>query len=116
MAERDRRLLAPDLMDDDDEDLTEEEKEIKKIREMVEEWRAEAKREQKPVRLPTSECSRTLLFSWSSLTGRCNRRRSVPFMLRNIWTGALLLFSLLMWVGVVSSGRHRLCPNPELTF
>lgn len=52
LADRDRRLLAPDLVDDEDADETPEEKEFKRIKEMVQEWKAEAKRDKKPVKLP----------------------------------------------------------------
>lgn len=72
LADRDRRLLAPELLEEDEE-LSEEERELKRIKELVGEWKAEAKRDSKPLKLPT-----------------------MPFMLRNIWTGALLLFSFLM--------------------
>lgn len=78
LAERDRRLLAPDADDDDDDDdETEQEREFRRIKSMVEVWKREAKRDPKgkPVRLPT-----------------------MPFMLRNIWTSALVLFSVLMCV------------------
>lgn len=46
--------------------------EITRIRNTLREWRAEAARHGKPLRLPV-----------------------VPFLLRNIWMGALLLFSVL---------------------
>lgn len=78
LAERDRRLLAPDSNGEEDEDdfvETEQEQEFRKIKKMVEGWKLEAKLDpqNKPVRLPT-----------------------MPFMLRNIWTSALVLFSVLM--------------------
>lgn len=47
--------------------------EIMKIREMVREWKAEAARQGKPLKLPR-----------------------MPFMLRNIWTAALVLFGVIM--------------------
>jgi len=46
---------------------------VSRFRELVRKWKAEARRQGRPLKL---------LF--------------MPFMLRNIWTGALLLFSLLM--------------------
>lgn len=52
---------------DEDEDA-----EITRIRHTVREWRADAARKGEPLRLPV-----------------------MPFLLRNIWTGALLLFTLL---------------------
>ncbi|CDZ98468.1 Sucrose transporter and related proteins [Phaffia rhodozyma] len=73
LADRDRRLLAPDLLEDGDEDETPEEKEFRKIKEMVKGWKEEAKRDKKPVKLPI-----------------------LPFMLRNIWTAALILFAVMM--------------------
>jgi solute carrier family 45 protein 1/2/4 len=89
LAERDRRLLAPDADDDDDEDEdgmeTEQEREFRRIKAMVEGWKLEAKLDPKgkPVRLPT-----------------------MPFMLRNIWTAALVLFSVLMYVSFVADDRR----------
>ncbi|RXK42648.1 solute carrier family 45, member 1/2/4 [Tremella mesenterica] len=69
---RDRRLLKPPTEKiEDDED--EEDEEMDRIREMVRQWKAEAAREGRPLRLPT-----------------------MPFMLRNIWTAGLLLFAILM--------------------
>ncbi|ODN76973.1 hypothetical protein L202_05536 [Cryptococcus amylolentus CBS 6039] len=78
-AVRDRRLLKPtsdrlrdgDLPPDaseDDDDI-----EMARIREMVQQWKAEAARAGRPMRLP-----------------------SMPFMLRNIWTAGLILFGCLM--------------------
>ncbi|KAF8663452.1 hypothetical protein AX16_001022 [Volvariella volvacea WC 439] len=65
LANRDRRLMAH--KNDVDEDA-----ELSRIRETVREWRIEAARQGKPLKLPV-----------------------MPFLLRNIWTGALLFFSLL---------------------
>ncbi|KAG6911218.1 hypothetical protein DXG01_003085 [Tephrocybe rancida] len=65
LASRDRRLLAH--KEDVDEDA-----EITRLRQTVQQWRADAARQGKPLRLPI-----------------------MPFLLRNIWTGALLLFSVL---------------------
>jgi len=58
-----------DLLSRRDED---EDEESARLRKMVREWKAEAARKGKPLRLPF-----------------------MPFLLRNIWTGALLLFTLL---------------------
>ncbi|KAF8076526.1 major facilitator superfamily domain-containing protein [Lyophyllum atratum] len=65
LANRDRRLLAH--TEDVDEDA-----EITRLRNTVREWRADALRQGKPLRLPI-----------------------MPFLLRNIWTGALILFTIL---------------------
>ncbi|KZT26861.1 MFS general substrate transporter [Neolentinus lepideus HHB14362 ss-1] len=63
LARRDARLLSkPD----------EGAEEITHLRDVVRQWRAEAARRGKPMRLPI-----------------------MPFLLRNIWTGALLLFTVL---------------------
>ncbi|KAL1946895.1 hypothetical protein VTO73DRAFT_14999 [Trametes versicolor] len=66
LTRRDTRLLAQDG-DDEDEDS-----ELTRLRVQVREWRAEAARHGKPLRLPF-----------------------MPFFLRNIWTGAMLLFTFL---------------------
>ncbi len=66
LNQRDRRLLASNEDDNVDEELS-------RIRAMVREWRAEAARAGKPLKLPT-----------------------MPFMLRNIWTAALVLFVAVM--------------------
>jgi len=65
LASRDRRLMGH--KDDVDEDA-----ELTRLRNTVREWRAEAARQGKPLRLPI-----------------------MPFLLRNIWTGALILYSVL---------------------
>ncbi|CDO71304.1 hypothetical protein BN946_scf184908.g61 [Trametes cinnabarina] len=65
LTRRDTRLLAHE--GDEDEDA-----ELSRLRSQVREWRAEAARHGKPLRLPY-----------------------MPFFLRNIWTGALLLFTFL---------------------
>lgn len=65
LARRDQRLLAHD--GDEEEDA-----ELARIRNTVREWRAEAARKGKPLKLPR-----------------------MPFMLRNIWSGAMLLFTVL---------------------
>ncbi|KAG8823677.1 hypothetical protein FRC17_009261 [Serendipita sp. 399] len=67
IAQRDTRLLSKG---DDDED---EDEEVSRIRAMVRSWKAEAARMGRPLHLP-----------------------AMPFMLRNIWTGGLLLFGILM--------------------
>ncbi len=67
LANRDRRLLEHEGDEEEDAELT-------RLRNTVREWRADAARKGRPVKLPT-----------------------MPFMLRNIWTGALVLFSLLMF-------------------
>lgn len=64
LARRDRRLI-PDKDEDEDDELS-------RLRNTVREWRAEASRRGRPLRLPM-----------------------MPFLLRNIWTGALLLFTVL---------------------
>jgi solute carrier family 45, member 1/2/4 len=66
LASKDIRLLAPE--EDEDEDT-----EFARIRETVRTWRSEAAREGKKLKLPV-----------------------MPFMLRNIWTGALALYSVVM--------------------
>ncbi|KAK0498608.1 hypothetical protein EDD18DRAFT_1158376 [Armillaria luteobubalina] len=65
LASRDRRLMAHKEDVDEDAELT-------RIRNMVHEWRTEAARKGRPLCLPV-----------------------MPFLLRNIWTGAMLWFSLL---------------------
>ncbi|KAJ7682661.1 hypothetical protein DFH06DRAFT_972053 [Mycena polygramma] len=65
LANRDRRLMAHQGDDDEDAELT-------RIRNTVRQWKVEAARHGRPLRLPV-----------------------MPFLLRNIWTGALLLFSVL---------------------
>lgn len=65
LASRDRRLMGH--KDDVDDDA-----EMARLRNTVRQWRVDAARQGKPLRLPV-----------------------MPFLLRNIWTGALLLFSAL---------------------
>lgn len=62
LAKRDSRLLASDEDDEDDDELV-------RLRATVREWRSEAARNGKPLKLPR-----------------------MPFMLRNIWTAGMLLF------------------------
>ncbi|EJU06217.1 MFS general substrate transporter [Dacryopinax primogenitus] len=66
LAARDQRLL--EVVKDEREDA-----EIARIRIMVHSWKIEAARKGEPLKLPT-----------------------MPFMLRNIWTGALLLYTAVM--------------------
>ena len=65
LARRDVRLLS----DSEDED---EDAELARIKGMVRQWQVEAARKGKPLRLPI-----------------------MPFLLRNIWMGAMLLFSFI---------------------
>ncbi|KAI0251256.1 MFS general substrate transporter [Lactifluus subvellereus] len=65
LARRDVRLLAQS--DDEDADA-----ELTRLRDTVRRWQVEAARKGKPLRLPI-----------------------MPFLLRNIWMGAMLLFSLI---------------------
>ena len=67
LAARDRRLMG-DKVDLD------ETAEISRLRATVRQWRIEAARQGKALQLPV-----------------------MPFLLRNIWTGALVFFSLLMF-------------------
>jgi solute carrier family 45 protein 1/2/4 len=64
LARRDRRLIS---REGEDEDV-----EVTRLRNIVREWRVEAARQGRPLRLPM-----------------------MPFLLRNIWTGALLLFTII---------------------
>lgn len=66
LASKDIRLLATE--DDEDEDT-----EVTRIRQMVRTWRSEAAREGKKLKLPV-----------------------MPPMPRNIWTGALALYAMVM--------------------
>ncbi|KAH6915329.1 major facilitator superfamily domain-containing protein [Coprinopsis sp. MPI-PUGE-AT-0042] len=67
IATRDRRLLARNNRDTADEELN-------IMRKMVRQWRVDAARRGRPLRLPV-----------------------MPFLLRNIWSAALALFSVLMF-------------------
>jgi len=69
LASRDHRLLAQSNPDEEDEGDVE----LARIREMVRQWKLEAARKGKPLKLPR-----------------------MPFMLRNIWTAAMLLFAAVM--------------------
>ncbi|TEB35620.1 MFS general substrate transporter [Coprinellus micaceus] len=65
LATRDRRILARYENETQDEELN-------YLKKLVREWRVDAAQRGRPLRLPM-----------------------MPFLLRNIWTGAMLLFSLL---------------------
>ena len=65
LAKRDRRLMAS--KSDVDEDA-----ELSRIRATLRQWRVEAAQKGKPLQLPV-----------------------MPFLLRNIWTGSLVMFGLL---------------------
>lgn len=65
LARRDKRLLAHEGDEDQDAELS-------RLRTTVLQWRADAARKGQPLKLPL-----------------------MPFFLRNIWTGAMLLFSLI---------------------
>ncbi|KAG6869304.1 hypothetical protein C0993_000057 [Termitomyces sp. T159_Od127] len=88
LASRDRRLLAHKEDVDEDAELT-------RLQQTVREWRVEAARQGKPLRLPI-----------------------MPFLLRNIWTGALFLFTVLTFstffittvVQILKEGRD---PQPS---
>lgn len=67
LAARDRRLMG-------DKADVDETAEISRLRATVRQWRIEAARKGRALHLPV-----------------------MPFLLRNIWTGALLFFSLLMF-------------------
>ena len=80
----DQRLLAPEATqsNEDMDSDAEEELELARVRETVRQWRAEAARDGRPLKLPT-----------------------MPFMLRNIWTASLALFAAVMlatfWIKTV---------------
>jgi hypothetical protein len=65
LTQRDTRLLAHEGDEDEDAEFT-------RLRATVMEWRAEAARKGQPLKLPF-----------------------MPFFLRNIWTGAMLLFAVI---------------------
>jgi solute carrier family 45 protein 1/2/4 len=90
LSARDRRLLRPEsekAHDEDEDSEDEEDVEMDRIRTMVREWKAEAARHGRPLKLPTS-------MSADSTVGQM--LIAVPFMLRNIWTAGLLLFAVIM--------------------
>jgi hypothetical protein len=57
LSARDHRLLKPESEKDDgdSDDDDEQDRELVRIQEMVREWKAEAAREGRPLRLPTSK-------------------------------------------------------------
>jgi hypothetical protein len=58
LAARDHRLLKPEsekVDEDSESDSDDEDRELTRIQEMVRQWKAEAAREGRPLRLPTSE-------------------------------------------------------------
>lgn len=65
LARRDHSILEHAAEENEDEETS-------ALRRTVRQWQAEAARQGKPLRLPF-----------------------MPFLLRNIWTGALLLFTLI---------------------
>ncbi|KAJ3563370.1 hypothetical protein NP233_g8982 [Leucocoprinus birnbaumii] len=65
LANRDRRLLGRKTDVDDDAETS-------RLRETVRQWKVDAARQGKPLKLP-----------------------AVPFLLRNIWSGAMLLYAFL---------------------
>lgn len=88
LARRDTRLLAHE--DDEDED-----DEVARLRSSVREWRADAARRGQPLRLPL-----------------------MPFFLRNIWTGAMLLFAAItfstffitkVWQAIIAISLVGIC-------
>lgn len=61
LAARDRRLLKPTSekhsnIDSGEDDSDEEDAELERIRDMVKQWKAEAARQGRPLKLPTSAC------------------------------------------------------------
>lgn len=88
LAQRDSRLLRHE--GDDDEDA-----ELSRLKVTVREWRADAARQGRPLRLPF-----------------------MPFFLRNIWTGALLLFAAItfstffitkVWQAIIAVSLVGIC-------
>ncbi|THH32903.1 hypothetical protein EUX98_g1246 [Antrodiella citrinella] len=88
LAQRDTRLLRHDEDEDEDEEVT-------RLKLKLREWRAEAARRGRPLRLPF-----------------------MPFFLRNIWTGALLLFSAItfstffvtkVWQAIIAVSLVGIC-------
>ncbi|KZT12537.1 MFS general substrate transporter [Laetiporus sulphureus 93-53] len=88
LTRRDTRLLAHE--GDEDEDA-----ELSRLRDTVRFWRAEAARRGRPLRLPL-----------------------MPFFLRNIWTGAMILFALItfstffitkVWQAVIAVSLVGIC-------
>ncbi|KAI0939227.1 hypothetical protein AcV5_000707 [Taiwanofungus camphoratus] len=88
LARRDKRLLAHEGDEDQDAELS-------RLRTTVLQWRADAARKGQPLKLPL-----------------------MPFFLRNIWTGAMLLFSLItfstffitkVWQAVIAVSLVGIC-------
>ncbi|KIP07007.1 hypothetical protein PHLGIDRAFT_13479 [Phlebiopsis gigantea 11061_1 CR5-6] len=88
LTQRDTRLLAHD--GDEDEDA-----EFARLRDTVQQWRAEAAQQGKPLKLPF-----------------------MPFFLRNIWMGAMLLFSVIttstffitkVWQAIIAVSLVGIC-------
>lgn len=65
LAARDHRLLKPESEKDDGDssDEDEEDRELVRIQDMVREWKAEAAREGRPLRLPTSKSSKAIVIT-----------------------------------------------------
>ena len=66
LAARDHRLLRPENEkhhhdDDESDEEDEDDKELKRIQDLVREWKAEAHREGKPLKLPISEYIRSMV-------------------------------------------------------
>ena len=82
LARRDQRLLASEEEESEDAELA-------RIKNQLREWRAEAARKGKPLKLP-----------------------AMPFMLRNIWCGAMVLFTLItfatFFITTVIQVRHAI--------
>jgi|ERR1700722_18820125 len=83
LAARDRRLMR-------DKGDVNEDAEVTRLRSTVRLWRAEAVRQGKPLRLPV-----------------------MPFLLRNIWTGALLLFTVLTFWTFFITTVIQVCEYPH---
>lgn len=88
LTQRDSRLLAHE--GDEDEDA-----EFARLKATVQQWRAEAARRGEPLKLPF-----------------------MPFFLRNIWTGAMLLFALItfstffitkVWQAIIAVSLVGIC-------
>ena len=56
LASRDRRLLGPESEVKHEDDMDEEEAELEHVRELIRQWKAEAARQGRPLRLPASGC------------------------------------------------------------
>lgn len=99
LADRDRRLLKPTEIDEAETPVESPESaqrdqvaaaETARVRELVRQWKADAARDGQPLKLPRSKSSQLQTkTSWVADI-------AVPFMLRNVWTFALVLFFILM--------------------